>query len=219
MNNRLKETLSVFSCVGLLIGIGFYTGFFKEYNFSYFQNLFKGTSSDISSIKDNFKFGNINSTQTSRIQNYRTTNIPQDVLKGAELSGNWPNIFRSSKKVIFYVYDDRGSNLAYSGDFHRLVSESFGKSTLNRYYNFEPSDYYIFRNYNVGITGSTQMCNSLEECNAMREKASKRAAMQMFLDRCAKYVCIINPKKQEYIMLKDRNANDTINALNTLKNW
>lgn len=224
MNDKLKEFLSVGACIGLLIGIGCYTGFFNNYDLGDLQKILNNASSDLSNIKGNFVLNNANSINknnknTSRIGTYRANNIPAEVTRGAELSGYWGNIFKADKKVIFYVYDDRGNNVGYAGDFHDKVSEYYNKNKLNAYYNFEPAQFDYYKNYYVGITGPSKICNSIQECNTMREMSTTRSAMQLFLDRCGKFMCIINPKKNEYIMLRNRNSNEAVNLLMTAKNW
>jgi len=223
MNDKLKETIGVTACIVLLISIGFYTGFFNDHKLSDFEKLVKDASSDFKSIDGNLNLGNSNSkiknNNTSRIDKYRANNILDGVYEGSRLSGFWKNVFASNKKVVFYVYDSYDNNKKYSKDFHDKVLSAYEKGKMNNYYNFEATDLSVFKNYNVGIVGSTKICNSLEECNQQRNLATKRSEMQMFLDRCSTGFCIINNKKKEFVMLRHRNSDEAINALKTLKNW
>lgn len=224
MNDKLKEILGVLACLGLLIGLGFYTGFFNQYNWDYAQNLINSAISEASSVKlglnlnDDNKY-NSNNKNTSRIGSYRANNIPSKVMEGVKLTGYWSDQFNPNKKVIFYVYDSYNNNFIFSLDYHKNIEKYFTDNELDRYYDLKPMDLGIFQNYYVGIIGSTKVCNSIEECNAMRNKATLRADMQMFLDKCAKTTCIINVSKNEFIFLRNRDSADTIKALNEIKNW
>ncbi|MBO6087616.1 hypothetical protein J6P92_04630 [bacterium] len=225
MNAKVKEILGIFVCIGLLIGLGIYTGFFNNFGMADVQRVLNSAFHDISNpnfdfIKtgndDSVSFGNKN---VSTIGQYRANNIPEQALKGARMSGFWPNIFKSEKKVVFYVYEPSGKSTKYSMEFHEKIKEKFKNGKLNKYYNFEPSEFAIYRNYNVGLIGSTKVCNSIEECKNMHELTSSRAAMQIFLDKCAANFCIINLKNNEFVMIRNKDANEAIKALNVLSGW
>lgn len=221
MNKGLKEGLSIAVCVGLLTGIGFYTGFLNSNSMNALTKVFNDASKDMTNINKGDIFGGNNfANNGTSYGKYKPNKIPADVIEGYKLSGSWSNLFASDKKVIFYVYDTSGSNIAYTSDFHSKFSGSYNKNNLlGKYYNLEPIEYSFFKNYYVGITGPSKICNSIEECNETRKKSTTKASMQMFLDRCGKYFCIINPKKNEYVMLKEKNVQEAMSALNSLKNW
>ena len=226
MSEKMNEALGVIACIGLLIGLGFYTGFLDDFSFKNLESFFKTASSDVSNIKSDMasnksskKNFHIGGERMSKFGNYRANNIPNDVFKGSELVRGWDRIFKAKKKVVFYAYDNSGKNVAYAGDFHNKLTEAFNKNNLGEYYNFEPMEYYFFKNYYVGISSATKICNSLEECNTVREIANYKATFQMFLDRCAKAFCIINPEKQQFILLRNRNVDEAMNVLINAKNW
>ena len=223
MSEKSKEVFGVLACIGLLVGLGYYTGFFNDFNL---ENFFKTTSSDVANLKtdmtsnkNNKKNFHIGGEKMSKFGNLRANNIPNDVYKGAELVRGWDRVFKGNKKVVFYAYDNSGKNVAYAGDFHNKLTNAFNQNHLSEYYNFEPMDYSIFRNYYVGISTATKICNSLEECNKVRQTANYKATFQMFLDRCAKAFCVINPEKQQFLLLRNRNVDEAMNVLINAKNW
>ena len=223
MSEKSKEVFGVLACIGLLVGLGYYTGFFNDFNL---ENFFKTTSSDVANLKtdmtsnkNNKKNFHIGGEKMSKFGNLRANNIPNDVYKGAELVRGWDRVFKGNKKVVFYAYDNSGKNVAYAGDFHNKLTDAFNQNHLSEYYNFEPMDYSIFRNYYVGISTATKICNSLEECNKVRQTANYKATFQMFLDRCAKAFCVINPEKRQFLLLRNRNVNEAMNLLINAKNW
>ena len=223
MSEKLNEFFGILACLGLLIGLGYYTGFFNDFSF---EKLLKTTSSDVanlktdmSSKKDKKNSFHIGGERMSKFGKYRANNIPNDVYKGAELVRGWDRVFKGNKKVVFYAYDNSGRNVAYAGDFHNKLTDAFNQNHLNQYYSFEPMDYSIFRNYYVGISTATKICNSLEECNNVRLAANYKSTFQMFLDRCAKAFCVINPEKQQFILLRNRNVDEAMNILINAKNW
>ena len=74
-----------------------------------------------------------------------------------------------------------------------------------------------FSNLRLGEVGPSKICNSLQECNQVRQKASDYSTMAEFLKYCGKTMCIINPSKGEYVRVKTRNS--AIKMLDDLQNW
>ena len=71
----------------------------------------------------------------------------------------------------------------------------------------------------TGITGPSDICNSLEECKAQRDHAADYSSLQAFFQRCAKTMCVINPAKKQYVVLKKRDYDSAVKMINDLRGW
>lgn len=143
---------------------------------------------------------------------YRPSYIPKKVLAGSQTSGVWTNLFNSNKKVVFYVYDKNDK-------FHDEFSNYFFNSDCAQFYEFEATTKYIFDSMMTGTVGPSKICNSIEECNQYREKASNYTLLTNFLSSCGKGVCVFNSEKNQFVQLRRRTAKDASNMLEELKNW
>ena len=72
---------------------------------------------------------------------------------------------------------------------------------------------------NLGNYGSDKICNSLEECNAVRQRASDYSSMTSFLNYCGRTMCVFDPSTQKYVRLKNRNNKQAAQMLNDLRYW
>ena len=143
---------------------------------------------------------------------YRPSYIPKKVLAGSQTSGVWTNLFNSNKKVVFYVYDKNDK-------FHDEFSGYFFNSDYAQFYEFEATTKYIFDSMMTGTVGPNKVCNSIEECNQYREKASNYTLMTNFLSSCGKGMCVFNPEKQQFVQLRRRTSKEANDMLEELKNW
>ena len=120
--------------------------------------------------------------------------------------------FKFSKKVVFYLYNSRD-------EFHSAIYGYFSKNQLYKNYNLQPYSLDAFNNMRTGTIGPSKICNSIEECNSVREKASNYTLLTNFLSNCGKTMCVFNPAKNEYVQLRKRNVTEAEHMLNGLRNW
>lgn len=152
-------------------------------------------------------------TMPKKFKNYSVSNIPSSVYKGSQYSGIWQKLLFANNKVVFYVKDD--SDSLFNNRVARLLhSDSFiGKYII---YDFKPANY---RSFKRGVYSAKTICNSLQECNEQRVNSSNYTEMVYFFDKCAKTMCIINPKKKQYVILRNRDYREAVNAISSLVNW
>ena len=149
---------------------------------------------------------------TNTYGKYRPSYIPKKVLAGSQTSGAWTNLFNSNKKVVFYVYDKNDK-------FHDEFFNYFSNSDYSKYYDFKPTSKSTFNGMMTGTVGPSKICNSIEECNKYREKASNYTLLTNFLSSCGKGMCIFKPEKNQFVQLRRRTTKDASNMLEELKNW
>lgn len=149
---------------------------------------------------------------TNTYGKYRPSYIPKKVLAGSQTSGAWTNLFNSNKKVVFYVYDKNDK-------FHDEFFNYFSNSDYSKYYDFKPTSKSTFNGMMTGTVGPSKICNSIEECNKYREKASNYTLLTNFLSSCGKGMCIFNSEKNQFVQLRRRTTKDASNMLEELKNW
>ncbi len=224
--NKLKEVLIFFVCVGIILGAAYFTGFLKGFTVSDFKDAYDNIATIVSSGVKSLGVSEMMSTETTAgnqnttiFKNYKALPIPASALKGHQDSRAWNNIFNSPQKVIFYIYDNDDKNPKYSKDFHNQISSYFDKTKMSRFYNIEPVTLYYFDKLNWGNTGPDKICNSFQECNEYRERAANYSMLSDYLRRCGKTMCIINPRNNQYVMLKTRNAAEAIKMINSIRTW
>lgn len=146
-----------------------------------------------------------------KINGYQPNRTPDSVLRGARYSGTWANIFDSSRKVVFYIYDKNSS------DFNLRVQNYVHSENLK--YELKSYEQEEFNNIRVGFNGPVKMCNSFEECNKQRQNASDYSSVAAFLKMCGKTMCVINPHKRQFVKLNSKNSSEAMQLLNSLKDW
>ena len=224
--DKLKEVVYFTLCLVFLLAIAYFSGFLKGFTFDDFaytyQKLVYTISKNVDLDVDRANIlstGNSTARKTSSFNNYRLLTIPQTVINGAYDSNTWLSVFRSNKKVVFYVYDPSDRDKEYSNDFYvRMTSYLNNKNNKPYYSNFAVS-VYSFKNIKNGAIGPEKICNSLEECNQQRVRASNYSNMADFFTKCARTMCIINPSTEQFVILKDRNFGNAVSVLNSLREW
>lgn len=210
-NEFLKEIGCYIGCIAFIAGSAYFSGFYKEISYQSFSDAI------VSNIKASGIEQYINKESSSRrkvtaYKNFRPQIIPDNVLNGSVTSNTWTSLFNSNKKVIFYVY-------APNDNFHTKILSYYNENELYKYYSFQSSTSNTYKNMQYGVTGPSKICNSIEECNKVRRKAANYTLLTNFLNKCAKTMCIFNPNKNQYVILKNRNTNEALNMINGLKNW
>lgn len=200
-------------CIVFIVVCGSTSGFFKELNSGNFANelvqKINGTGIEKYLTKETDTSAQ---KQANTYGKYHPSYIPDKVLKGSETSGVWTHLFNSDKKVVFYVYEK-------DSKFHQEFSDYFSKSSYLSYYQFEATPKSVFNGMMSGTVGPNKVCNSIEECNQYREKASNYTLLTNFLTDCGKGVCVFNPEKKQFVQLRRRNLKEAQNMVETLKNW
>lgn len=149
---------------------------------------------------------------TNTYGKYRPSYIPKKVLAGSQTSGAWTHLFNSDKKVVFYVYEK-------DSKFHQEFSDYISKNSYLSYYQFEATPKNVFNSMMSGTVGPSKVCNSLEECNQYREKASNYTLLTSFLTDCGRGVCVFSPEKKQFVQLRRRSVKEAEKMVETLKNW
>lgn len=230
MNNNIKDKAKEFInfviCLGVLLGIGYYTGILKgfspdDFNDAY-QNIVSNMSKNSQSKNDRVKIlstGNSTSQDSSSYEDYRLRTIPQTVIDGAYESNTWLNVFNADKKVVFYVYDPTGQNPDLSPEFNDRIQHYLQSKEMSPHYMVVAYTESAVKNLKTGVVGPSKICNSLEECNNQRKSATNYSNMAEFFKQCAKTACIINPANLKYVALKKRNYSSAVQVLYKLKEW
>lgn len=219
IKDKLIEAGSFFACVVVLLAIGYFTGFIKGFSPEDFKEAYNRTAADLTkSAAKNSKTNwfDTNSSKSRRVSSYKEYQpmlIPQAVLRGVESSGMWKQIFYSDKKVVFYIYNSEQS------DFHYSVQNYLAGKTKAKHYNLYAYNEAAFNSMRVGDIGPSKICDSLEECNAVRQKAADYTALTEFLKICGKYMCIIDPYDGQYVRLRNKNSGQAVKMINDFINW
>ena len=215
---KVKEAISFFICAAVLLGIGFYSGFFNNFNSKDIENSFKQLGSDLSGGKNASQNGfSINKGSRGRIAKYRgyqPNEIPKAVLDGANSSNTWTNVLYSDKKAIFYVYSNSGND-----NLNSRVQFFIQQDKNANFYNVYAYSEGEFNSVRAVEWGTSKICDSLEECNQVRLKASNYSLLSEFFKRCSRTMCIINPKRKQYFILRERDPQNAIKILEDLKMW
>ena len=223
---KLKEIGLFILCIAIILASAYFTGFLKGFTPSDFQDAYNQITSGISKAIESTGLEKAMTTDTGSgsknttiFKNYKAFPIPESAVRGQKQSGSWSNIFNSRQKVVFYIYDHENKNPKFSKEFHSQVSSYFEKNNLASSYNLAPVTLYYFDKLNWGNTGPDKMCNSIQECNEYRQRASDYSLLSDFLRRCGKTMCVINPGNLQYVMLKSRDSAEAIKMLNSIKTW
>ena len=220
IKDKLIEIVSFFICLAVLFAIAYYSGFIKGFSVSDFQDAYNRlvynftNSASKSGVKtDLFDTSNKNTKRISSYKNYHPMRIPKEVLRGVDTSGVWKNVFYSNKKVVFYIYDESQLN------FHNSIANYLSTNTKAQKYNLVAYSENSFNSMHLGDFGPSKICDSLEECNSVRQKAADYTALSEFMQRCGRYMCIINPNRQQYIKLSSKNSGQAVQMILELMNW
>ena len=220
IKDRLTDVVSFFICVVILLAIAYYTGFIKGFSVADFQNAYNKMVYDIASsasksgVKSElFDTNNSNTKRVSSYKNYQPMMIPESVLRGVKSSGTWRNVFYSDKKVVFYIYSESQIN------FHNSITNYLSAKSKASKYNLAAYTEGEFNSMRLGDIGPTKICDSLEECNAVRQKAADYTSLSEFMKQCGRYMCIINPSDGQYIKLRNKNSGQAVKMIYDLMNW
>lgn len=220
IKDKLIEVISFFVCVAILLAIAYYTGFINGFTVNDFQNAYNKTVYNIANSAskngnktDLFDTNNAGNKNISTYKNYQPMRIPESVLRAVEKSRTWENVFYSNKKVVFYIYNKSQE------DFHNSVSNYLSTGSKSHNYKLVAYTESSFESMHLGDIGPSKICNSLEECNAVRQKAADYSTLSEFMKQCGKYMCIINPREKQYIKLKSKNSGQAVKMIFDLINW
>lgn len=220
VKDKLVEAGSFLACVAVILGIAYFTGFLKGFGAKDFVDAYNNLTSNLSNSSFGKNAGTSvidkssgNSGRNETYEGYQTALVPAAVLRGINTTHLWSFLFNSSKKTVFYIYDDSSSD--FNNSVQNYLSTKKNKNAYSVYGYTKNS----FSSMNLGNFGSSEICNSLEECNAQRQRASDYSAMTEFLKYCGKTMCVFNPSTQKYVRLKNRNVQNATQMLNDLRYW
>lgn len=199
---KFKDLFKFVICIAIILGIGYYTGFLNGFAPQDFKDAFSKVFYNDS---------------VPAYGNYQPSRISKNAMKGTEVLPVWRNMFNTNKKVVFYIFDE---NSPTDQDFHRSMQLYLNKtSTMRNRYNFEAYSIRGFKHVPLGEGINNGVCNSFDECKEQHQRAADYSSLASFLERCGKTMCVIYPRKQQFIKLKKRNARDAVIMLNGLRNW
>lgn len=220
IKDKLFEAGSFLVCIVILLAAAYFTGFIKGFSAADFQEAYNKAAYNLtkSASKNSGKNNlfNTNSSRGRRISGYKgyhTMLIPEAVLRGVASSGAWKQIFYSNKKVVFYIYNNLQS------DFHYSVKNYLSTKTKAQRYELYAYTENEFNGMRTGDIGPSKICDSFEECNAVRQKAADYTSLAEFLKYCGRTLCIINPSESQYIRLKSKNSGQAVKMINDMVNW
>lgn len=220
IKDKLFEVISFFICLAVLLAIAYFSGFIKGFAIEDFQNAYNkvvynimNSASKNSEKTDLFNTNNGSGKNITTYKNYHPMRIPESVLRAVKASRSWENVFNSNKKVVFYIYSDSQK------DFHNSVSNYLSTSSKSSTYKLVAYTDSRFDSLHLGDIGPSKICNSLEECNAQRQRATDYTTLSEFMKQCGKYMCIINPQENQYIKLKSKNSGQAVKMIYDLINW
>lgn len=213
LQNKLIEISSFVVCFVIVCIVVSSTGVLKNFQgndldsaLKQIETVFKGNSNSKASPTS---VGSKN--DISKLSSYQPNRIPDSVLRGAEYSGVWTNLFSSPQKIVFYIYDNNSTE--FNNKVQNYVLNNGAGFTLKSYEQQE------FINMRAGSSAPQKMCNSLEECNRQRQNASDYASTATFLKMCGNTICVINPAKRQFVRLNTKNSGAAINMIQALKDW
>lgn len=218
VKNKLKEIGNYGLCIAIVLGIAYYTGILKGFAPSDFENAYKQITTDLSqspTIKNNnINLGNTTSkgsTRSTSYNNYQVAKIPIPVVRGVNAEHYFTEIFNPSTKTVFYFYDKPMDT------FDASIKNYLSRGQISSKYRILAYSKSGFKNLHLGTYGQSKICDSIQECNAVRQKATDYTYMSEFLKSCGRTMCIINQSKGEFIRL--RNRDNAIKILEDMQNW
>lgn len=217
IKKRVTEAAALLGCAIVILAVAYFSGFLRGFAPADFQeaynkltfNLSKGANGNTAKMLATAG----NKEKVQKYNGYQPMMIPEAVLRGSITSQAWGHVLQADRRVIFFIYSDKDKR--YGMDLKNAI-ESDNASSNYKIVSYKLED---FSYQNVGDYGPTKICNSLQECNAVRQKASDYSMLAAFFNQCSRTMCIINPQKQQYVILRQRNVNDAVATVNALKNW
>ena len=218
IKNKIKEIGGYIVCLVIILVIGYYSGILNGFGITDFENAYNQITSSWSqnpAIKN--KAINIGqttskgSTRATSYNNYQVAKIPVSVVRAISATNSWTEIFNTNYKVIFYLYDSKMDS------FDASIKNYVQNRNLANKYKVQAYSKTDLSRLNLGAPGPSKICDSLQECNAVRQKAADYASMSEFLKNCGRTMCIINQSKGEYIRL--RNRDNSIKIIEDMQNW
>ena len=217
VKSRLFESVCFLICVAFLFVAAYFLGFFKNYSLANIQRTYNDIVEELSDdAKNLFSSRGTRNTRTAKSSSYneyRIQHIPVAVIRGTNSSGAWKNIFYSNKKIVFYTYDIDNIN------FHNRLKSFLKREKIEKKYSLMAYEINAFNSMRVGDTGPSKICDSLEECNAVRQKAADYSYMAEFLKLCGKTMCVIKPRTKQYVRLNNKNYANASLMLQKLIDW
>ena len=221
--NEIKEKLAdagcFLVCVAVILGIAYFTGFLKGFAPQDFVDAYNNLTANLSNSSlaknagKNIDSSSGNSGRNETYEGYPVAKIPDAVLRGVRTTRMWAFLLENTKKTVFYIYDDS------SEEFNSAVKNYLSTKKNASIYELYAYSKSSFSSMNIGNYGSDKICNSLEECNAVRQRASDYSSMTSFLNYCGRTMCVFDPSTQKYIRLKNRNNKQAAQMLDDLRYW
>lgn len=220
MKERIKEIVNFLLCVAVLVGIAYYTGILKGFSFDEISYSYNNFVKNLSSIKISKNYKTAPSSKTQSYSGHSPRRIPEAVLQGSRSAGMWKQLFSGNKKIVFYVYSDGSNGNELSKDFDSAVANYIYSSNNYYYYQLQAYDVSTYNSLKSTVDiGPSKICNSLQECNDQRKRAGAYSTLAEFVSRCARTMCIINNKTNEYIILRNRDSKNAMSVLQQYKSW
>lgn len=218
IKNKLIEISGYLICMCILLGVAYFSGYLKGFTAKDFSDMYNRITYELSQSKtmqsqksDISKTRTIGSRNSSKYGDYQAAKIPTAVIRGVNSSRTWLAIFNSNNKTVFYLYDSNNDS------FDSSIKNYIINNKLSSNYTIYSYQKNYFSGMRVGDGGASKICDSLQECNKVRQKAADYSTTAEFMKYCGATMCIINPSKNEYVRIKDRKS--ATKVLEDLRNW
>lgn len=220
MKEKIKEIVNFLLCIAVLVGIAYYTGIIKGFSPEELGYSYQVFVKNFSAKNTNKNVRAVTPAKTHSYAGHSPMRIPDAVIEGSRTTGMWKQLFAGSKKVVFYVYSDGTSGNELSKEFDNSVADYIYSSNNYYYYQLQAYDIGTYNSLKTNVDiGPAKICNSLQECNEQRKKAGAYSTLAEFVSRCARTMCIINSRTNEYIILRNRDSRNAISILQQFKSW
>lgn len=207
--DKIKELLLFVVCIAAILGCAYHFGFIKGFGISDISEGIESLASSFS-VSTNVLHNDSGNKNLAKFGGYIPQNIPQRLVGRTFQTPSWNRIFNANQTVVFYIYNEK------SDDFDYKIRKFLNSNP--KFLNASMTEIGL-RHASWGYSAHEKVCNSLKECNEQRENAVANSTALTLLEHCGKTMCIINPQKKQYIMLKKRDATDAVRLINDAKRW
>ncbi len=203
---KFKDFVKFLVFIAILLGIAYWSGYLKGFTPNDFKNAYYTL------------FPSASNGTSTRYNGYLPSVIPKEVKKSAFENRLFVNVLSSNKKTIFYAYGNSANHL-FTRSFHEELQKYINDKSLTAYYDVYAMSYNSYKYMRAGSRAPSNICNSLEECKAQRDHAANYASLQAFFEKCANSMCIFNPTKNQYVILRKKDPQGVVDMIRDLKNW
>lgn len=178
-------------------------------------------------VKKKLKPGEQLPDENANAPKFKPVKIPEEVLLGAKENDFYYYLFiNPNRKTVFYSYDKNSTTPEKSELYHKKIKNALEKHLYyGNYKDYSATTkgmqiYYknLFKD-DENIAENTIKAKGTKEEKAILTKAERREAVRVFIEDCAKTLCIINAGTNEYVKIDKRNINTAVQTLKEYEKW